>query len=560
MHYYLYSFTYSFFTVFRWLCSTNHKEIGSLYFVFGFISAISGGGLSIQMRRSLSTYSWCEFSSILDSGSSITSDHYNSMVTAHGLVMIFFFIMPVMIGGFGNWLMPLMIGSADMAFPRLNNLSFWLLPPAYFMLWVGLFSGKVGVGWTVYPPLSGGSFSSGWFSDFLLLSLHIAGAGSILGGMNFITTMSQLRVSGMSYNKLPVFCWALLVASVLLVIAMPVLAGAISMLLADRHFGGSFFDPLGGGDPILWQHLFWFFGHPEVYILILPGFGMVTHCFVSISSKREPFGYLGMVYALLGMGVVGFIVWAHHMFTVGMDIDTRAYFTAATVMIAIPTGMKVFTWILTIQGSRFLPSPRLGWSLGFVIMFTLGGCTGVILANASLDVLLHDTYYVVGHFHYVLSLGAVFSIFVGFYYWVNLILGVGVSWCFSMIQFFLFFGAVNLAFFPHHFLGFSGMPRRYVDYPLVFSFWHHASTIGSYLSFISGLFMFFLVGVCYYSFIISSRSTVYVGNYGPFWGSSYYLSVVEYPFKTGEWSHHCPPLVHTNEESPFVVGFKVSFN
>ncbi|MEH6409782.1 MAG: cytochrome c oxidase subunit I [Hyphomonas sp.] len=532
----------------RWFLSTNHKDIGTLYLIFALCAGIVGYALSGLIRWELAEPGigpmlWIveQFQGAQGDAAIAQAKHfYNTVITYHGLIMIFFMVMPALIGGFGNWFVPLMIGAPDMAFPRMNNISFWLTVAAFVLACIsmtvpGTSSGNgFGGGWVLYPPLSSTTGHPGPAMDLLILSLHTAGIASILGAINFIVTILNMRAPGMTMHKMPLFAWGVLVTAVLLLLSLPVLAGALTMLLTDRNFGSQFFNPAGGGDPIMFQHLFWFFGHPEVYIMILPAFGIISHI-VSTFSKKPIFGYLGMAYAMVSIGVIGFVVWAHHMYTVGMNVDLKAYFIAATMVIAVPTGIKIFSWIATMWGGSIEFKVPMLWAIGFIFLFTVGGVTGVVLANAGIDHALHDTYYVVAHFHYVLSLGAVFGLFAGWYYWFEKMFGIKYNGMIGGLHFWLMFVGSNVLFFPQHFLGLQGMPRRYIDFADGFATWHYISSVGYAITLVATLVFF--IGLA--EAMIRRRK----GAANP-WGEG---------ATTLEWTLPSPPPFHQYNELPHVT-------
>ena len=528
----------------RWFMSTNHKDIGLLYIftaaAVGFVAVL----FTVYMRMELmypGVQFMCEEGMRLiaaGAGDTCTPNGHlwNVLITAHGILMMFFVVIPALFGGFGNYFMPLMIGAPDMAFPRLNNLSFWLFFAGTSLAVCSLFApggdGSVGsgVGWVLYPPLS--ALEAGFSMDLAIFAVHMSGASSILGAINMITTILNMRAPGMTMHKMPLFAWSIFITAWLILLALPVLAGAITMLLTDRNFGTTFFDPAGGGDPVLYQHILWFFGHPEVYIIVVPGFGIISHV-ISTFSKKPIFGYLPMVYAMVAIGALGFVVWAHHMYTVGLSLTQQSYFMLATMVIAVPTGVKVFSWIATMWGGSIEFKTPMLWAFGFLFLFTLGGVTGIVLSQAAVDRAYHDTYYVVAHFHYVMSLGAVFAIFAAVYYWIGKMSGRQYPEWAGKLHFWMMFIGANLTFFPQHFLGRQGMPRRYIDYPEAFAYWNWLSSMGAFLSFAS--FLFF-IGIVVYTLRAGQRITV--NNYWNEYADSL------------EWTLPCPPPEHTFEQLP----------
>jgi cytochrome c oxidase subunit 1 len=527
----------------RWFMSTNHKDIGILYLVVSALVGFIAVSFTVYMRMELmdpGVQYMCEEGArfIANANATCTPNGHlwNVLITGHGILMMFFVVIPALFGGFGNYFMPLQIGAPDMAFPRMNNLSFWLYVAGTTLAVCSILApggnGQLGsgVGWVLYPPLSVNE--EGMSMDLAIFAVHLSGTSSILGAINMITTFLNMRTPGMTLFKVPLFAWSIFVTAWLILLALPVLAGAITMLLTDRNFGTTFFDPAGGGDPILYQHILWFFGHPEVYIIILPGFGLISHV-IATFARKPVFGYLPMVWALIAIGGLGFVVWAHHMYTVGMSLTQQSYFMLATMVIAVPTGVKVFSWIATMWGGSIEFKTPMLWAFGFLFLFTVGGVTGIVLAQAGIDRVYHDTYYVVAHFHYVMSLGAVFTIFAGIYYYFGKMTGREYPEWAGKLHFWMMFIGSNITFFPQHFLGRQGMPRRYIDYPEAFAYWNEVSSYGAFLSFASFLLFF---GVIAYSLLFGKKITE--NNY---WN--------EYA-DTLEWTLSSPPPEHTFEILP----------
>ena len=518
----------------RWFLSTNHKDIGILYLITSAVLGLISVAFTMYMRLELMEPGVQYM--LMEDGVTPNGHLWNVMITAHGILMMFFVVIPALFGGFGNYFMPLMIGAPDMAFPRMNNLSYWMYVAGSTLAVLSVVSPGgdqqlgSGVGWVLYAPLS--TREPGYSMDLAIFAVHVSGASSILGAINMITTFLNMRAPGMTLHKAPLFAWSIFVTAFLILLSLPVLAGAITMLLTDRNFGTTFFDPAGGGDPVLYQHLLWFFGHPEVYMIIVPGFGIVSHV-ISTFSKKPVFGYLGMVYAMVGIGILGFVVWAHHMYTVGMSHTQQAYFMLATMVIAVPTGIKIFSWIATMWGGSISFKTPMLWALGFIFLFTVGGVTGVVLSQAGVDRAYHDTYYVVAHFHYVMSLGAVFCIFAGVYYWIGKMTGRQYPETLGKIHFWMMFIGANLTFFPQHFLGRQGMPRRYIDYPEQFSLWNEVSSYGAFLSGLSFLLFFYIVWVT-----VTKGEKITEKAY---WGEH---------ADTLEWTLPNPPPAHTFEQLP----------
>jgi cytochrome c oxidase subunit 1 len=523
--------TKNFFT--RWFMSTNHKDIGILYIFTAALLGFVAVAFTVYMRLELMEPG---VQYMTNADGDPNGHMWNVLITGHGVLMMFFVVIPALFGGFGNYFMPLMIGAPDMAFPRMNNLSYWLYVAGSSLAVCSLLApggnGQLGsgVGWVLYAPLS--TSEQGMSMDLAIFAIHLSGASSILSAINMITTFLNMRAPGMTLHKTPLFPWSIVVTAFLILLSLPVLAGAITMLLTDRNFGTTFFDPAGGGDPVLYQHLLWFFGHPEVYMIVIPGFGIVSHV-ISTFSKKPVFGYLPMVYAMIAIGALGFVVWAHHMYTVGMSVTQQAYFMLATMVIAVPTGIKIFSWIATMWGGSVEFKTPMLWAIGFLFLFTVGGVTGIVLSQAGIDRAYHDTYYVVAHFHYVMSLGAVFCIFAGIYYWIGKMSGRQYPEWAGKLHFWLMFIGSNITFFPQHFLGRQGMPRRYIDYPEQFALWNYVSSIGAFISF--GSFLFFF-GIIFYTLMWGRKISEEA-----YWGKH---------ADTLEWTLPNPPPEHTFETLP----------